>query len=692
VPSPSPRTPTTPLANPATTPVTTPGDPAPSPRTLCVVGAGPRTLVLLQRLGAHVAAAPGEHGTLDVHVVDPHDSGAGRVWREAQDPLLWMNSRARDITVLPDDSVTGLTGPVDRGPSLAGWIEENRAGLVHDAAAAGDDPLREEVLRSGPGSFVSRRLASRYLAAAWRRTLAGLPREVRVHRHARTVLDVVDAGHGDGDGRQLVHLDGGGEPLAVDVVLLVQGHLDVHPGPRERRVTTFARTHGLVHVPPGYTSDQDLDVLPAGGDVVVLGMGLAFVDLVVRLTEGRGGRFEERPDGRLEYRPSGREPRLHAGSRRGVPYRSKIDYPVPADLDLPRHYTAAAVEARHGDGPLDLRADLWPLIAKELAGAHYRELFRAHRDRTALAPAEFDARFSRSPWGSAEIDELIARAVPDPADRFDVGALDRPLDGWWGTSGDEVHERVLRHLEADRERRSDPAHSPDAAVVAAVLSAYVVTAGLHAAGRLDARSTALDLDGWWHGFFSYVASGPPPQRLRQLAALARAGVLRFLGADVRVRPDADAGVFVASSASGPHEVRARGLVEARLPVPDLERTSDVLLTRLRERGEVRAHELLDGGVRWSNGRLVVDGRGRLVRADGSVHPRRFATGAWVSGEAGAPAFARPGADAEVFRRADRLAGDVLRAGRPLPPAPRAGAHAGPAPVETRSEFPGGRGR
>ncbi|ABS02417.1 FAD/NAD(P)-binding protein [Kineococcus radiotolerans] len=692
MPSPSPRT--------STPPSPTSDAPAPpAPRSLCVVGAGPRTLVLLQRLGAHVAASPGEHPGLDVHVVDPHDSGAGRVWREAQDPLLWMNSRACDITVLPDDSVTGLTGPVGPGPSLAGWIAENRADLVRDAAAAGDDLLREEVLRSEPGSFVSRRLASRYLAAAWRRTLDGLPPGLRVHRHARTVVDVVDAvddvddvdagpGGGDGDGRQLVHLDGTGEPLAVDVVLLVQGHLDVHPGPRERRAATFARAHGLAHVPPGYTSDQDLDVLVPGSDVVVVGMGLAFVDLVVRLTEGRGGRFEERPDGSLEYRPSGREPRLHAGSRRGVPYRSKIGYPSPTDLGLPRYCTASAVEARHGTGPLDLRADLWPLVVKELAGAHYRELFRTHRERTALAPAEFDARFSRSPWGSAEIDELIARAVPDPADRFDVTALDRPLDGWWGTSGDEVHERVLRHLEADRERRTDPRHSPDAAVVTALLSTYVVVAGLHAAGRLNARSTALDLDGWWHGFFSYVASGPPPQRLRQLSALARAGVLRFLGADVRVRPDADEGVFVASSASGPHEVRARGLVEARLPVADLERTSDVLLTRLRGRGEVRAHELLDGEARLSNGRLVVDGRGRLVRADGSVHPRRFATGAWVSGEAGAPAFARPGADAEVFRRADRLAADVLRAGRPAPPAPRAGT----TPAAARRELPRGRGR
>ncbi|MEW1957912.1 FAD/NAD(P)-binding protein [Kineococcus sp. NPDC059986] len=630
----------------------------PRTRSLGIVGAGPRTLVLLQRLGAQHTAT-GDGSVLDVHVVDPYDSGAGRVWREAQDPLLWMNSRAADISVLPDESVTGLAEPVLRGPSLAGWVQENRAALVVDADATGDDLLREELLRHEPGSFTSRRLASGYFADAWARTLAQLPAGVRVHRHARTVLDLTDDPL---DGRQVLHLAGQEETLRVDAVLLVQGHLDVRPGPRERRIATFARAHGLAYVRPGYTSEQDLDVLRPGSDVVVVGMGLAFVDLVVRLTEGRGGRFTEGPDGSLDYHPSGREPRLHAGSRRGVPYRSKIGYETPRDLGLPRYYSSQTVSDLHGDAPLDLRADLWPLIAKELAGAHYRELFRSHPDRTTLAATEFDARFSRAAWGSAEVDDLVERAVPDPADRFDPAELDRPLDGWWGTSGEEVHERVLQHLEDDRTRRADARHSPDAAAVAALLSAYVVTAGLHAAGRLNARSAALDVDGWWHGFFSYVASGPPPHRLRQLAALARAGLLRFLGAGLNVVADPETGSFTATSDSGPHEVRAQGLVEARLPVPDLEWTSDVLLTRLRERGDVRAHQVLDGETRLSNGRLVVDARARLVRDDGAPHPRRFATGAWVSGEGAAAAFARPGTNAELFRRGDRLAADLLRAG------------------------------
>lgn len=62
-----------------------------------------------------------------------------------------------------------------------------------------------------------------------------------------------------------------------------------------------------------------------------------------------------------------------------------------------------------------------------------------------------------------------------------------------------------------------------------------------------------------NGFFSYLAFGPPGPRLRQLLALSRVGVVRFVGADMAVR--AEGGVFRASSATVPGVS-----VEARAPV------------------------------------------------------------------------------------------------------------------------------
>ncbi len=82
--------------------------------TLVVVGAGPGGTSLLERL---VANAPELAGSdpIDVHVIDPHPPGAGRVWRQAQSPLLWMNSMAEDVTMFTDASVV-CEGPIAARP------------------------------------------------------------------------------------------------------------------------------------------------------------------------------------------------------------------------------------------------------------------------------------------------------------------------------------------------------------------------------------------------------------------------------------------------------------------------------------------------------------------------------------------------------------------------------------------------
>src|SRR5205085_10993729 len=117
----------------------------------------------------------------------------------------------------------------------------------------------------------------------------------------------------------------------------------------------------LTYLPTGYTADLDLSRLEPGQDVLVRGAGLAFVDLAVLLTSGRGGRFETGDDGRLRYLPSGREPVLHVGSRRGVPYRAKLGYVWPGPPVPLRFFTVAGVDAAFGpDRAVDLRADLAP--------------------------------------------------------------------------------------------------------------------------------------------------------------------------------------------------------------------------------------------------------------------------------------------------------------------------------------------
>ncbi|MEU7645464.1 FAD/NAD(P)-binding protein [Streptomyces huasconensis] len=580
---------------------------------LVIVGAGPRGTGVLERLAANAPelyTGPG----LDIHLVDPYPPGGGRVWRHDQSPLLWMNSQAKDVTMFTDETVE-VTGPVLPGPSLDAW-----AGL--DGRA-----------------FAGRREQSRYLRWVYEKAVAALPPGTVVHHHRRRAVRVT----GPRGGRQAVWLEGVTAPLAADAVLLAQGHLDAEPDDTQRELTSYAERHGLVHLPPDFTADADLTGLAPGEPVLVRGFGLAFVDLMVLLTEGRGGRYEGRAQD--TYIPSGREPVLYVGSRRGVPYHSKIGYDWTGEPPpLPRHLGPAQIDALLArPGGHDFRRDVWPLIERELGFAHYHRLFTAHPERTRMAWRDFDEKYEACAPGSPERDALIASAVPDPADRLDLAALDRPLSGVRHTSYQALQGGLRGHIARDLARRHDPAHSPDLAVFLGLLSVY---------GQL---TRLPDVGTWWHGFFSLLASGPPGPRLRQLLALSRAGVVRFLGADAEVA--AEGGVFRARSATLPgHVTEARALVEARLPQPTVARTRDPLLRALHA----------EGAAATGAGLLAVDpADGRVLDRAGVPHPRRFALGPHTNAR-GAGAFTRPRTNSPSFRQNDATARallDILGAAR-----------------------------
>jgi uncharacterized NAD(P)/FAD-binding protein YdhS len=617
-------------------------NPSARPPVLCIVGAGPTAIGVLERLVANAPELSTGH-RLQVHLVDPHPPGGGRVWRAQQPELLWANSLAADVTVLPDRSVV-VDGPVGPGTTLWEWVE--RVGRHRPPS----DPVGGEARRLGPTSFPSRPLVNAYLSWVLDLVVEAARPWADVHVHPTRVIDALV--HHDGVS---VHLAGGGV-LEADVVLLAQGHLDARPTREEQQTGQRAVAAGLTYLPTAYTADLDLSALAPGEDVVVRGAGLAFVDLVVLLTGGRGGRHVRDDDGRLRYVPSGREPVLHVGSRRGVPYRSKLGYVWPGPPVPLRFFTPAAVDAVFGpDRRLELRADLAPLIARELGWAHYSELFRAHPGRTAMAWPEFAAGYAAADRPEAERD-LVVAAVPAAEDRFDLARLDRPLTGRGFADAEALQRWVRDHVRADLDRAADPSFSTDAAVFAALLGCHGTLVGLSNAGRLTPRSESQDLLGWWMNLFSYLASGPPAPRLEELLALSEAGVVRFLGADVQVELDEAAGVFRARSASTPAVTEARALVEARVPAPDVTGTPDHLLTSLLLRGSVTEKLLPDpgnGGARRT-GRLHVDPAHRVVTSTGAAQDRLFAVGYWTSGGQVA-AFARPGTNAPFFRQNDALA-------------------------------------
>lgn len=649
---------------------------------LVVIGAGPKTTGVLLAL----AATPDAGRGLTIHLIDPYPAGAGRIWRTAQSEHLWMNSRAEDVTIFPDASCL-LECPPVAGPTLDEWIHGEGQGLL---AAAG---LGAEADALTSQSFPSRRIHGHYLKWAFERALERLAATVHVHRTRAEAIHRLPGGAGRSGFRVLT---AEGVSIRARVVVSAQGHLDMEPGGAEAGLESAAERGRTGAAPlhyqrPGFTADLDLSDIRPGTDVLARGFGLAFIDLLVMVTLGRGGRFEpvakdpHRP--RLHYVPSGREPILWVGSRRGVPYSPKLGYSRAEVASAPGvglHYLPRAV----GDGQdtIDFRTVLGPLAELELMHAHYEHVQWSRGIDAGDLLEAIDARAAevlvrridcsvggprrlRTPFGdsavTAQIDALVARSIPDAADRFDLATLDRPLSTGrerTGSAGADLgagegsdpplgDDPVRQHIEDRLARSADPHHSADLAVFEALVQSYVFVRRLVRAGRIDARDRAELVDGSFHSLFSFIGSGPPPERIEQLLAVHEAGLLRFLGPDLRV--EITAAGFAAHSALHPQSRTFTTMIDARLARQSARAAADPVFAALAAEGAI----LLEDGP---GAKLRTDADGRALDAGGRTQPGLVLLGPAVSGST-AEAFSRPRTNAPVFADNERIAGLLLDA-------------------------------
>ncbi|WUH92885.1 FAD/NAD(P)-binding protein [Streptomyces sp. NBC_00433] len=639
---------------------------------VCLVGAGPRGLSLLERLCAQERRSP-RSGTVTVHVIDPDPPGAGRVWRPTQSRHLLMNTVASQVTVFTDASVQ-IKGPLEPGPSLYQWAKALGDIAAASGATSPDDAALSEARALGPDTYPTRALYGQYLTWAFRHVAANAPEHVSVQVHKARAVGLVDGdATAGGAGPQTVLLDDGTLLTGLTAVMLAQGHVPVRPTRAERELADFATVHGLTYVPPANPADVDLSCVAPGASVLLRGLGLNFFDYMALFTHGRGGTFE-RVEGRLVYRPSGREPRIFAGSRRGVPYQARGENEKGAHgRYAPRLLTAEYVAALRTPAtarePIRFGTGLWSLIAMEVQSVYYETLLATRE--TPSKVADFANRYLNSAPGEAE-QRLLDEAGIDPAERWDWERVARPYD-----TGDLRDLAAFRawlrgYLDEDvRKAHEGNVSGPFKAALDILrdLRNEVRLAVDH--GGLDAESHRDELDGWYTPLNAYLSIGPPASRIEEMAALIDAGVLEVTGPGMRVDTDPEGPAFVCTSTEIPDVlVRATALVEGRLPDIDLRRTADPLMAQLLRTGQCRPYRVpgADGHDYETGGLAVTERPYRLLDARGRAHPRRFAYGVptesvhWVTA-----AGIRPGVGSVTLEDSDVIAAAVLALPAPEPP-------------------------
>src|SRR5690606_34691463 len=182
-------------------------------------------------------------------------------------------------------------------PSLAEWIQARQ----HSGATV------------TPADYTSRALVGHYLADATINLLDHLPPGMTVKPIVAEVRDIMTRA----DGYWLALANRVGElPHPYRSILLATGHSYHQVQPEWQ---AFAENHPKAQYFTEAYPIECLKVVPPDTCVGIRGIGLTFVDAVLALTEGRGGRFVHK-NNRLEYLPSGREPRcIFPFSRTNLP-------------------------------------------------------------------------------------------------------------------------------------------------------------------------------------------------------------------------------------------------------------------------------------------------------------------------------------------------------------------------------------
>lgn len=644
-----------------------------------VIGAGPRGLSAVERLVAH-SAASGRR--LRIDVVDPFPPGPGHVWRVNQSPRYLMNTPSLFPTVIADGGVLRVD-PVDglRGMSFDAWRNLVASGSGEGPALTSAD--RDVLAAMGPTDFPPRRVYGLYLDWVFRMLQTTLPDgvELAVHRDEAVNVRSVDRGRH----RFAVEISGQQE-LPADHVVLALGHLDAHLRRDQKALVDGAAEHGLNYRPPAVPADVHWEELPAGQTVLVRGMGLNFHDVITELTEGRGGRFVQGPDDRLVYQPSGQEPFVVVGSRRGTPYRAKAEISGYYARSLDHKFLTREVVVSLVSGPdLVFNRDILPLVRKDATRTYFRTLARV-RPEVFDRPAQqflddLDAALGvhgataggftpgteqdLAPW-DVQVERLVNQAVAYE-NRLNITWQSYPfLDQKFGSH--EQYAAALVHW-LDRDAAGSALGEDDPAKVAfsslnwsrTLIKQVVAERGLQDESWYEelVRSFSPLVEG--------LASGPPVLRIRQLAALARAGVVRFLGPNPVFRVDAERGCFEASSPWVADEpFRGDWLIEAMSPPNEVRRNISPLLTAMHENGLVRAKSLhIDDGAAHvpGPGLDVTPAPYRAVGTDGQarniwVLGLQLASTQWgtsIAAEAHAPAEL----GSRTLADADRMAAEIL---------------------------------
>lgn len=347
---------------------------------IVLVGGGPNALYCVERLLAQVAQSPELGPKLSLTVVDKRGAFGAGCHYPSQPTTNHLNRIASQISFCADESNKGQVSallPPELRSTLFSWCQDRY------------ESTKNERYEVSEREWVDRSLFGEASCDVFRTYVSELSkRRLKV----QTLQDRVTSMVRDGNGYRL-SFESGRPEECYDAAVLCTGHTEASPrkGDKSFAFAEHARTDkDARYIHNVYPIEGiDANAVKPGEQVICRGLGLAAIDVMLRLTEGRGGYFVPTGDPirPLKYIRSGFEPeRIVPFSSTGVflfarAYNEKLNdsdlfqtgvYFTPEQINLLRSSVGVpGPRARQ----LDYEKHILPLMIVEMQRIYYETLF-----------------------------------------------------------------------------------------------------------------------------------------------------------------------------------------------------------------------------------------------------------------------------------------------------------------------------
>lgn len=607
---------------------------------IAIVGGGPRGLSALER----IIEWSREEQVIQITMFDPYGPG-GKVWRDDQPLSLLMNSVTSHVTLFTDETLS-TNGPVAKGPNLYEWIQSEAQTFIQNSNLENKLALLEECGKLGPNDHCSRVFYGLYQKWFYEYVQTRMTEQTSVKFFKNTVRAVKKQ-----DNKFLVYTKA--VEITVDTVVLALGHQENELIGQEKELAAYASEHRLFYSSPKNAADAYLKAITENTPVLIRGLGLVFFDYLTLLTSDRGGVFEEQ-NGELVYYPSGKEPQIIVGSGRGIPYHARgLNQKKYGEEYQPRFLKEKSLNKFKRKGRFSAE-QFFELLKREVEFAYYMALLETNY------PDINQARFSEEFIRTRGAVSILEKYGIQKSDFWNWSIVQHPNQTV--KEQDSFQAFILEYLNWDVEQAKKGTISGPFATALDSLKdlrdevRFMLDQELFSSD--DYKKWLLD---WFTPLNSFLSIGPPLERIAELNALIKAGIVTLIEPGMEIAMMS--GAFIGYSRENPSKkYRTHFLIEARLPKTANQFSLNPLVQQLLNDGIANLHQLkLSFEAVYQTGALLVDRKTNQIQSkEGETITGLFCYGIptegihWLTA-----ATSRPGTDPWNLREADLIARSIF---------------------------------